>query len=66
MAQTFDQKFRDNAVRMALEKKILHKQLAIDLGIGKSTLASWITAYKKGKRVISGETSAQKAVLLRS
>lgn len=48
MKQKFDQDFRNQAVKMALERKISQKQLAADLGIGHSTLASWIQAYKKG------------------
>ncbi len=37
MVQVFDQEFREQAVQMALEKKVSQKQLATDLGIGKST-----------------------------
>ena len=62
MAQIFDQEFRDNAVKMALEKKVTQKQLAEDLGIGKSTLTSWIGAYKKGHKVVSGESPEQKEI----
>ena len=62
MGQTFDQEFRDNAVRMALEKKISQKKLADDLGIGKSTLSSWIASYKKGRKIVSGESSEQKEI----
>jgi transposase-like protein len=38
MYKQFDQDFRDNAVRLALEKKIKLNDLAKDLGIGRSTL----------------------------
>lgn len=62
MAQIIDQEFRDNAVKMALEKKISIKQLAADLGIGKSTLTSWMTAYRKGQRAVSGESPEQKEI----
>lgn len=48
MGQLFDREFRDHAVKMALAKKVTQKQLAEDLGIGKSTLTSWIRAYKRG------------------
>lgn len=62
MSQQFDQEFRDSAVRMALEKKASQTQLAQDLGIGKSTLSNWIKAYKKGQKVISGESPEQKEI----
>lgn len=62
MRQTFDQEFRENAVRMALENKVSQKQLANDLGIGKSTLSSWITAYKRGHKIVSGESPEQKEI----
>jgi transposase len=62
MAQTFDQEFRDNAVKMALERKIPIKQLAEDLGIGKSTLTRWIAMYRKGGRITSGESPEQKEI----
>ena len=62
MAQTFDQEFREHAVKMALEKRLTQKQLAADLGIGKSTLTSWIAAYKKGQKIVSGESPEQKEI----
>ena len=62
MAQRFDQEFRDQAVQMALEKKISRKKLAADLGIGASTLMSWISAYRKGQKIVSGESSEQKEI----
>lgn len=62
MTQKFDQEFRTNAVRMALEKRMPLKQLAEDLGIGKSTLSSWITAYRRGDKIVSGESSEQKEI----
>ncbi len=62
MAQRFDQEFREHAVKMALEKKLSQDELASDLGIGKSTLTSWISAYKKGNKVVSGENPEQKEV----
>lgn len=62
MRQKFDQEFREQAVQMALENKISQKQLAEDLGIGKSTLTSWIRAYKKGGKVVSGESPEQKEI----
>lgn len=62
MGQQFDEEFREDAVKMALEKKISQKQLAQDLGIGKSTLSSWIIAYKKGHKITSGESQEQKEI----
>jgi transposase len=62
MKQKFDQEFRDNAVKMALERKVSQKQLAEDLGVGKSTLAKWISAYRKGHKVASGESPEQKEI----
>lgn len=46
MYQQFDQEFKDNAVRLALQKKIKLNDLAKDLGIGRSTLSKWITNYR--------------------
>ena len=62
MTQMFDQEFRDNAVKMALEKKVSQKQLAKDLGIGPSTLAKWISLYRKGHKIASGESPEQKEI----
>ena len=62
MAQIFDQEFREQAVQMALEKKVSQKQLAEDLGIGKSTLAKWISSYRKGHQISSGESPEQKEI----
>ncbi len=38
MQKKFDQEFREQAVKLALEKKISQKELAKDLGIARSTL----------------------------
>ena len=42
MYKQFDQGFKQNAVRLALEKKVKLSALAKDLGIGYSTLSKWI------------------------
>jgi len=39
-------KFRQDAVRIALMSGLTRKQLAGDLGVGMSTLNKWITAYR--------------------
>lgn len=60
MYKQFDQEFRDNAVRLALEKKIKLNNLAKDLGIGRSTLNKWMSNYRKGHPVSSGLSPEQK------
>ena len=39
----FTKEFRDEAVQLAINSDIPQRQLAEDLGIGKSTLFKWIT-----------------------
>ena len=62
MTKPFDQAFREDAVKMALEKKVSQKCLAENLGVEKSTLCSWISAYKKGHKIVSGESPEQKEI----
>lgn len=62
MHQQFDQEFRDNAVRLALEKKMKLNDLASDLGIGRSTLNKWISNYRKGQPISSGLSPEQKEI----
>lgn len=62
MYQRFDEEFREQAVKMALEKKIPQKQIAEDLGVARSTLTGWIQAYKKGNPIVSGESPEQKEI----
>ena len=40
------EKFRSEAVRIALTSGLSHKQVAADLGIGVFTLGKWITSHK--------------------
>ncbi len=62
MYKQFDQEFRDNAVRLALEKKIKLNDLAKDLGIGRSTLNKWISNHRKGQMITSGLSPEQKEI----
>jgi transposase len=62
MQKQYDQEFRDNAVRLALEKKMKLSELAKDLGIGRSTLNKWISGYRKGQPISSGLSSEQKEI----
>ena len=39
-------KFRQDAVRIALTSGLTRKQVADDLGVGMSTLNKWITAHR--------------------
>ena len=38
--------FRQDAVRIALTSGLTRKQVALDLGVGLSTLNKWITAHR--------------------
>lgn len=38
--------FRKDAVRIALTSGLSRKQIAVDLGVGLSTLNKWITAHR--------------------
>jgi transposase len=62
MYRQFDQDFRDNAVRLALEKKIKLSDLVKDLGIGRSTLNKWMSKYRKGHPISSGLSPEQKEI----
>jgi transposase-like protein len=39
-------KFRKDAVRIALTSELSRQQVADDLGVGKSTLNKWVTAHR--------------------
>jgi transposase len=39
-------KFRKDAVRIALTSGLSRQQVADDLGVGKSTLNKWVTAHR--------------------
>ena len=43
----FTKEFRDEAVQLAINSDIPQRQLAEDLGVGKSTLFKWITDYRQ-------------------
>ena len=62
MYRQFDQDFRDNAVRLALEKKIKLSDLVKDLGIGRSTLNKWMSNHRKGNPISSGLSPEQKEI----
>lgn len=62
MYRQFDQEFRDNAVRLTLEKKIKLSDLVKDLGIDRSTLNKWMSKYKKGHPISSGLSPEQKEI----
>lgn len=61
MAQTFDQEFRDNAVRMALEKKMSQKQLAqMTLGLVNQPLPVGSQPTKKDIKLSQEKTQSKK------
>ncbi|MBS0648069.1 MAG: transposase [Verrucomicrobia bacterium] len=62
MYKQFDQEFRDNAICLALEKKVKLNDLAKDLGIGRSTLNKWMSQHRKGHPISSGLTPEQKEI----
>lgn len=43
----FTKEFRDEAVQLAINSDIPQRQLAEDLGVGKSTLFKWVSDYRK-------------------
>lgn len=45
--RVFDQSFKVEAVKLVIEQGYQVKEAADNLGIGLSTLAKWIRAYKK-------------------
>ena len=40
--RTYDKEFKENAVKLVLEKGKAKKEVARDLGINKSTLLYWV------------------------
>jgi len=50
-------KFRQDAVRIALSSGLTRKQVADDLGVGMSTLNKWITAHPDTDVVSKGDLS---------
>jgi len=52
----FDKEFKRNAVDLCLKSNRSCYEMADELGVPRSTLASWITAYKKdGKEAFPGK-----------
>ena len=58
------EKFRSEAVWIALMSGLSHKQVAADLGIGVSTLGKWITSHKHTE-LMSGPRNDQDKELAR-
>lgn len=54
------QKFKREAVRMALTSGLKQKQIATDLGIGLSTLSKWVSIYRDEERCESVSTDVLK------
>ena len=48
-------KFRQDAVRIALKSGLTRKQVADDLGVGMLTLNKWITAHRDTDLVSSDD-----------
>lgn len=55
MSKKHSDAFKREAVQLALTSGLSRTQVAEDLGVGKSTLGKWITAYRR-----SGELSKAK------
>jgi len=53
----FDEEFKANAVRLVREERMKIKDVAHDLGIGKSTLTYWLGLNQKGQLI---KTAGQK------
>ncbi|WP_316357272.1 transposase [Candidatus Neptunichlamydia sp. REUL1] len=53
----FDEEFKANAVRLVREERMKIKDVAHDLGIGKSTLSYWLGLNRKGELI---KTASQK------
>ena len=52
----YDKEFKLNAINLCLKKELGCKEVAKDLGIPISTLASWIAAHRKdGKEAFPGK-----------
>jgi len=45
--RTYDKEFKENAVKLVLEKGKAKKEVARDLGINKSTLLYWVRQYQE-------------------
>jgi len=47
MSKKYTDEFKREAVQLALSSGLSRAQVAEDLGVGKSTLGKWITAYRR-------------------
>lgn len=47
IGKTYTEDFKREAVRIALVSGLTRREVAADLGIGRSTLNAWISAYKE-------------------
>lgn len=46
----FSEEYKKEAVRLVLEQGIPRSQACIDLGIGRSTLEKWLSAYRAAEQ----------------
>jgi len=58
--KTHTEEFRKEAVQIALTSGLSRKQVAEDLGVGKSTLGKWITQYRDRDLVAGPHDDVQK------
>lgn len=49
------EEFKREAVKLALSSGLPRQSIADDLGIGKSTLGKWITAYRREQSALHGD-----------
>lgn len=65
--KAYTEEFKKEAVRLALTSGLPRRQVASDLGVGRSTLSAWIAAYRE-EDLLSGpheDTSKELARLRR-
>ncbi|MDN3509309.1 MAG: transposase [Candidatus Neptunochlamydia sp.] len=62
----FDEEFKANAVRLVREERMKIKDVAHDLGIGKSTLTSWLGAHRRGEFIKTGSQKKEDVESIRS
>lgn len=52
----YDNDFKKNAINLCLNNNLSYREIAKDLGVPISTLASWVEAYQKdGKEAFPGK-----------
>jgi len=56
MGRVYKAEFRDEAVRLALSSGLSRERIVLDLGIGSSTLKTWIRDAQKHDTVVAGTT----------